>query len=979
MNIKTIPFDAPFLQVLAKYIAEKHEKISPDFGSILVVFPSERNKVYFRHYLLEETKTQGIIPPCILTMEQLYDYILEKIISDFVSKRTCDMPQKGQFEKSAIISEDIERNVFLKQAVEEIKFKNFEQLPFVKFVSIGRKLLAFFDELANWDLSIKDIENIKDKLHFPPQYIDEELSIFGKIHKKYEELLNDRGLIDITSVHLSAAKNFKSEYLKDFEHIYIAGCLALTHIDIMLAKKILTDLPSELLIHSEKGSLSDGSLDNIFYHHNKILKMLDADIRDIKSVQMKTANKKTSVYIQKCKSALDEVYFVIKAVSELSPRYPLNRIGIVLPDESLYLPIKDALEKFKIPYNLSMGIPFRHTMLYSFLKDIYDFIDSDFSAGRFLTLIKNPVIKGITKDGESLKELVYKVDVKIREANLSKIYGEFSHAEAQKLIDYIFGIINKLNKDCPFGEYVKIMREIIQGVIESNPELHRKTSALLTGLMEKLLKIESFKIPDRFCLKGKEKLKFIISVLETISFPISGDFLSGVQVIGILESRNIDFDCAIIPSCNEGIFPQKSEKDLFMPSGLRQELKLPFYKERDALYSYYFHQLLSGKKEVYLSYRSDEKTQLVLRNRWIERLIEGGDERFAVNEIKETHLADFSRLFAAGSKNFSYRKTKKHKKGADALKNDKILNTLKSFTFSPSILKTFKQCHYKFYLSYILKLKEPKAIIEEYNASIWGKIFHNTLARLYNEKYPEGYNENLKQQVIKNLLKISEEEFKKAYPEAKPSLYWDWEAGKQRMLNLIDKEIAHFKEGFKPIKLEKELTPYEVTINNKQKVKIGGRPDRIDAKPATPARQDLAGGTTTAGRCEKFYIIDYKTGKKPASKAYRIPAAPATETLAGKVKDFTEFQLPLYGLTFAKGDTQKIGGLLYYYLDENMRDFIQLDILKEEGPGYIRKFQEEILLPTLTELFNKNLPFCKTEDFDICQRCAFIDHCGRRV
>ncbi len=185
MQIRTIPFHLPFLPVLARYIAQKHASISPDFSSILVVFPSERNKVYFREYLLQETGKGGIIPPYLFTIEQLYDHVFEKL-----GGRKADLPEK------------IERDVLLKEAVNSVrryekilrgaksklygeklessngvKVKNLKELPFIKFVSIGRKLLGFFDELASWDLTIEEVENVKEELHFPSQYIDEELPI----------------------------------------------------------------------------------------------------------------------------------------------------------------------------------------------------------------------------------------------------------------------------------------------------------------------------------------------------------------------------------------------------------------------------------------------------------------------------------------------------------------------------------------------------------------------------------------------------------------------------------------------------------------------------------------------------------------------------------------------------------------------------------------------------------------------------------
>ncbi|MDD5454318.1 MAG: PD-(D/E)XK nuclease family protein, partial [Candidatus Ratteibacteria bacterium] len=898
MQILTVPFELPFLRVLAKYIYQKHLSISPDFGRILIVFPSERNKLYFREYLLCETGKEAIVPPNLLTTEQLYDYIFEKA---------------GGVKLS--LAEEIERNVLLKKATEELKAKNLKELSFVKFISIGRKLLAFFDELTSWGLQIKDIENVKEKLHFPSRYIDEELPILKKINERYKKNLKAEGLTDTASAHLSIAENFKSGYLEHFESIYIAGCLALTLTDISLIKKILEQVPAELIIHCDKENLTDNSLENVFYHHNKILGMLNADIENIQTLcpeNFKHNKPSIPVYIQKCKNTLDEVSFIISTLSELSFRYALNRIGIILPDEPMYLPLKDALEKFNIPYNLSMGIPFKHTFLYSFLKDTCDFIDSNFSSETFLVLLKNPAIKGIVKDKIPFKDLAYELDGKIRKENLSRISRETELPGADILTDYIFDITDKLSRNCSFGEYLKTLREIIQELAELNNKLYKKISLILNDLTVQLINIENSKIPGQFCPKGKDKLKFIMSILQTISFPVSGDFLNGVQVIGILEARNIDFDSVIIPSCNEGIFPKKSDKDLFLPANLRKEVALPFYKERDALYSYYFHQLITGKKEVYLSYRSEEKTQFGLKNRWIEELIEGNQKHFTVTENEETNSATLRRLYTGKGKDKSY-----GKKSSIAYKNQKTLNSLKYFTFSPSILKTFKLCPYKFYLSYVLNMREPKSITEEYEASIWGKIFHNALARLYNEKYPGGYTKNIKKQVIGNSFKIGEEEFKKAYPQPKAALCFDWERNKERMKNLIDMEIAHFEEGFKPMEIEKGLRPYTIDIHDKLKIKIGGIPDRIDVRKG------------------KFYIIDYKIGNKPDRKTYEIG------------KDFTEFQLPLYGLTYAKGDTEKIVGLIYYHLDENLRDFTKLDILKEEGENYVQQFKKSILLPTL--------------------------------
>lgn len=969
MQIKTIPFNKPFLPSLAKYIAKKHADKVPDFSSILVVFPSERNKVYFREYLLKEIKKDGMIPPNLFTIGQLYEHIFEKMACLSATASMAGGP------------EEIERNVLLREAVQDIKAKHLKDLPFIKFISMGRKLLGLFDELTSWNTSVREIEKMKNKLHFPAQYIEEELPILKKIYNKYIENLNKRRLIDTSLSHLSIAEDFKDEYLKEFGSVYIAGMLALTFTDISLIKKILKNLPAELILHSDKGELKDDSLDNIFYHHNKILKLLGIDSGKVKSISPGKVReqKPTEVYIQKCKSMLDEVSFIINSISVASQRYPLHRIGVTLPEESFYLPLADALAKYGVPYNLSMGIPFKHSPLYSFLKDIYELIDSDFKADRFLILLKNQILKGIKKKNVLFSELSCELDRKIRNANFPRIGRKIKDSQSQPVIDYIFMVTDRLKSNIAFGEYVKALRKIIQELAGLNNDFYERNAQNLNGLMDKLIAIENSLVPDEFCPEGKDKLRFLINILEGISFPVSGDFSSGIQVIGILESRNIDFDCIIIPSCNEGIFPKESEKDLFLPANLRKEAGLPYYKERDALYSYYFHQLITGKREVYLSYRSRENTELGLRNRWIEKLVDPEPIRHRSNggrfRVKENNTVNFTNPIRNLFLNGVAGKARKEIKPSGVSKDSRTLNILKSFIFSPSHLKTYKQCGYKFYLSYILKLKEPKHIQEEYDASKWGIILHNAFARLYGEVYREGYTPNMRKKVNKKLLEIGREEFLKAYPAPKASLRFGWDLTKKRLASFVDSEIGHFKEGFKPIRLESELKPYTIKID-KFNIKLGGIADRIDAKPATE---------TKAGRDDKFYIIDYKISKRPAAKTYRIPATPATKTLAGRKdlagrgKDFTEFQLPLYALIFTRGDIEKIGGLIYYHLDDTRQKFLMMDILQKEGKDYIEKFRKEILIPVFKDMFEQKTNFNLTKDFDACQRCMFVDHCGRRV
>ncbi|HIE43992.1 MAG TPA: hypothetical protein EYP78_04260, partial [Candidatus Omnitrophica bacterium] len=646
------------------------------------------------------------------------------------------------------------------------------------------------------------------------------------------------------------------EYLKEFEYIYFAGFLAFTFTDASLVKKILINLPSELILHSEKEKLQDSSLTNIFYHHWKILNLLQATSENVEILPGLPSEEVsiTSIHIQKSRDIIDEVSYILHTLSHTLKRYLPHRTGIVVGDESFYLPLTDALEKFNIGYNLSMGIPFTHTPLYSFLRSAYELIDSDLHATQLFTFLKHPLIKGIEsplysperttacesegKERVSFRPLIYELDRRMRERNVSYFDENLKDSRNEILVDFILGIVEELNRNDPFPEYVRNVRGMLHKLLNLNEQFFKNNADTAGRLMEELIKVENTLIPEALFSSGKDKLRFLIKVLEGVSFRQFGDFLNGIQVIGVLESRNLDFDCIVIPSCNEGIFPRKSEKDLFLPANLRKEAGLPYYKEREALYSYYFHQLITGKKEVYISYRSEEDGELTLRSRWIEELLYTKKRSFVVREETSKNLTN---IFVTG-------RLRREAILKGTAKEGAVINTLKDMSFSPSSLKTYRECSYKFYLSYILKLKEPVLIQEEFDHALWGAIIHNSLKRLYSDFYPEGYGMEEKTQVMEILFRIGEEEFRNVYPHPKASLYFEWGLYKRRLQGFIEKEISRFREGFKPVKLEEQLNPYILNIGNGLRVKLLGIPDRIDQ------------------RGEKFYVLDYKMTTRPQVK-----------------------------------------------------------------------------------------------------------------
>jgi len=923
MQIKVIPLSKPFLPTLAQYIGEKHNQLFPDLSELVFVFPSQRNKYYFRHYLLQSWKKEGFIPPQMLTIKELYYLLFERMGGG-----------------SAKVISGLERNVILKMITSSLKHKYLSDLPFLSFISIGEKLLKLFDELTAEDVSIEEVEEKRQQLHFPEKYIEEELPILQEIYNQYLNKISQEGLIDDALLAKKVGENFKPEYLAEKSYIYFAGLLALRGRDFSLMEKILGSLPSELVLHSPKDKLVEKGVESDFYHHHRILERFQVKPEGVEIISPVTKSSSGKpIFIQKCTNQLDEVSYILRTLAEVLPRFLPHRIAVVLPDESLSLPLMDALEKYHLPHNLSLGLPLKFSPIYSLLKLLYECGESNYHYKEFLSLLKHPLIKGGVREGVVFRPLVYDLERVMKETNASYFSQKFKNKENKSLREFLETIFATVKKDVSFSEYVENLKIKVGEVIRLNPEVSGYYSLSINQFLDKLGEMKQWYLPEEIFKKPLDKLSLIIKVMETLTFPSFGDFLEGVQIIGVLEARNLDFDCLILPSLNEGIFPKKSEKDLFIPAALREEVGLPFYKERESLFYYYFAELMSDKKEVYISYREEEE-EINIRSRFIDKLL--GEKNTArqiqYREKKETYNYIFPSTSGAEAE-----------PPKEVKKDSQLLERLEKMQFSPSALKNYCLCSYKFYLSSILKLREPKVVEEEYHPRIWGEIIHSSLKNLYCQEGIKEFKEMGKEKIREKLIPILDQEFKKAYPYPKPSLLIELELYRQRVQSIMDMDVRRFQEGFQVWRLEEKLIPCSFSISKRVKVSLTGRVDRIDKKKG------------------KYYFIDYKVGGKPATKSYRVG------------EDFREFQLPLYALIFCQGDFSLVGGLIYYHLQAGRDKFTSLDILEKEGSDYLLQFREEILTPTLEEILTPDKPFRCTEDLQRCRYCPYIDFCRRRV
>jgi len=911
-KIKVIPIEQPFLKVLAEYVKEKFESHTPDFSNLLMVFPSQRNKFYFRRYLLEVARKDCIIPPAMKTMDELIEYIYESLGG-----------KRGRLLNS------IERNFLLKKVIDDLKIDLWMDLPFLKFISVGNRLLNFFDELARERVTLDDIEKETEIGHYPEKYVQNELPILKRIHREYRRVLEESGFADAGDQNERVYGEFSPECLAEYAHIVVAGIAAPTNVETKLIEHILSQLPSEMILHSCGTDDLKGMdrADRPFYIHYKLLKALGVDISRISTLNEKTATEPV-VHVAKVGTEYEQTFYLESVLKELVPRYQqLHRIGIVLTEESILYSVTESLKAAGIEFNRSAGLPLAQSTLFSFLGQLYEVISENFHYQTFFTFIRHPLLKNAVINDHALRPLIYGIERSMVAHRMNYYKSEaFIDGQFKPLIELLKRGIDAARADLDLPAYIDSMVSYLNELLSCNEDFIKTNSPDINEFFKQLHDIASLRVAGWRKEGGTGMLEFILRMLRDHRYRVAGDPMRGVQVIGLLEARNLDFDCLILPSMNEGIFPRRSEKDMFINQSVRRAVHLPYDQERDNLYYYYFTELIKGKKEVYISYVAEEDRDVA--SRFISLTMPGmGHEEPNAELLRSTITIPKREV----------------KKNPDVVK--RLRRNFQERGLSPSALSEYRKCPYRYYLGYVLGLREPDSITEEPGAKEWGEVVHDAISHFYRDHFPGGFTPD----DTTRARSVMEQELKKALAknkslavEPKAITYLDLNLYLRRLSRFLENETVRFQTGFKPV-LEEEKRSYTVPADGLEVV-IRGRIDRIDSLN------------------EKYYIIDYKTGKLPAEKNRELGPG------------FTEFQLPLYALMFSGEQPEKIGGMMYYEIGTKCRT---VDVGKDtDVHTYLAAFRQDILLPTIIEILNPEIPFNQTSDEESCRFCAYGQLCG---
>lgn len=655
-----------------------------------------------------------------------------------------------------------------------------------------------------------------------------------------------------------------------------------------------------------------------------------------------------------------------------------ERTAIVLPDEKLLLPLLNSLPPEVDELNVTMGLPLKQTPLADLLDLVFQahlhapgMKAGKIKASRFyyrdvLKILQHPFVNRIAaiameENHFALGELINR----IRSGNLvflrkEDLAGNGLFDVRMEFLEPFFGDW----KDVPdvIADLRKMVDLIKSSVMrEPGNQVEAEYAFAFTGIIYQLNEIVT-KFPDYFSIPIL--YRFFRQMMDNFSLPFYGEPLKGVQVMGMLETRTLDFDQLIILSCNEGLLPAAKMAHSFIPFDIKREFGLPAYQQKDAVYAYHFYRLLQRAQKVWLLY-STEPDQL------------GGGE-------KSRFIQQISRELPAYNPKIKFRERFLNSplprgisvppisisKTGETL--DKLIKKA-SRGFAPTAINAFRKCPLRFYFSEIAILKEPEELMDDIDPKTLGNAVHQALFQLYEPLK----NQILTVPVILSMIDSADGSVEKAFQDHFKGSTVQY--GKNLLLvNVARMMVRNFLKS--EIRLVEDLTlrklpltilMLEQPLHRSVTIQSGGQETEVHIKGFVD-RIDRIGNETR--------ILDYKTGSADKKELF---VKSWDDLLHDPVLD-KGFQLISYAWLLMKPGREYPFRAGIVSLKKPGMGVIAVRVpgngegnpMDRMGEQELQNF-EKVLKSIVSEVFDLSSPFTQTAVRESCVFCPYTAICGR--
>ena len=675
-----------------------------------------------------------------------------------------------------------------------------------------------------------------------------------------------------------------------------------------------------------------------------------------------------------------EVHYIASSTENAQARYlpqwirnnlttPEKETAVVLCNEALLQPVLHSLPAEVKHVNITMGFPLSQTPVYSFLIALLELHTHgfNFKSGRYtfqsvVTLLKHPYTRQLTGQAELLeKELT-------RNNRFYPLPGELGKDEF--LTRLFTPLSGNLNLCIRLSETLQQVASIYQANTSGTEDTDAFNQLYRESLFKAYTTINRFRTlieEDELTVQSETFRRLLVKVLSATNIPFHGEPAIGMQVMGVLETRNLDFRHLVLLSVNEGQLPKSGGDSSFIPYNLRKAFGMTTIEHKIAVYAYYFYRLLQRAERITLMYNTSS-----------DGLNRGEWSRFMLQFLIEWPHPITRQFLEAGQSPQGTSSTTVEKT-PDVMRQMQSLFDVRAnpkAKFSPSALNYYLDCPLKFYYRYVAGLSAPDEVSAEIDSATFGSIFHYAAEHIYKDLTTHGkvINKEALETLLRNEVKLQDyvdTAFKKLFfnvPQNEKPEYNGVQLINSAVIARYLKQLLQNDLRYAPftfIASEMEVDePIDIqTPKGVIKSRIGGIIDRMDSKDGT------------------LRIVDYKTGGD-------ADTPPHVESLfiPDKKRSNYVFQTFLYAAIMCrKQPTMKIAPALLYIhraATETYSPVIQMGEPRkpkeavEDFSKYEKEYRER-LQGLLEEIFNPEKSFTQTEIIEKCTYCDFKALCKR--
>ncbi len=940
----------PFLKQVAKHYFD-HTTSENDF---CYVFPNRRSMLFFKKYYCLQVKAAGItmFEPQMYTINDFFykvyagapteriDLLLnlyreyKKLIpnceplDEFIFWGEMILSDFNDVDKYLIDAEKLFTNVSQFKSMQDYSFLNENQL---------KALQAFMGHFAP-----QAGEDGKYKENFRKTW-----DILYPLYKSFNRTLSEQGKSYEGMVYRRLAERFESESASDvlqdaFPHspkFVFVGLNAPTESELAVLKRMRQAQLAEFCWDYSSEMIKDKANKSSFF--------MEDNIRHLgQSIKLDPEGLPTAqINVLAVPSAVGQCKQIGQIFRRLGGEIGINT-AIVLPDEKLLLPTLNAIPDSISKVNVTMGYPMSGSVLYSLIDEICamqmhirERSDGNwaFYYKQAYDLFANPLLKDSLCENE--RNTIDSVKCKL----FHYIDREEIAVDGQILSRIFTPIVKEPNladkgQITALCEYLKdIIETVAHKLVENKKEsVELEFAKDFYQAIECIEKYELEVLPATF-------FRLLRNLVGRNAVPFKGEPLQGLQIMGPLETRALDFDNLVILSCNEGVFPRHNSSESFIPPELRKGFGLPTHEYQDALWAYYFYRLIQRCENVWLVYNTSvqQKMNSCEESRYIKQL--------------ELHFGVKIHRYVAKSTILEAKDT------TEIAKTQEDIDILKNTRLSATALQKYLSCPVQFYYSKIKKLSNEDEVNETLDAGLIGSVLHESIEEIYSGKEritkdflseclkKESYAEVVRRHIMDNLkcIEIS----------GRNLIYESLICRYVRQILLTDKKLLEKKnlDSFRILELEKKETD---AIGG---LKFIGIMDRVDSFEDGVIR-----------------VVDYKTGSVKDSDIQIDDenACEVADAAFGEDNDKRPkiaIQLYLYDVLIRKAHkTEAIENVIYQttsLFSEGIKSAPMNETFVKE--------MEARLEECLKGLLDIDKPWTKTAHAKTCSYCDFKDICGR--